>query len=145
MVGFLPPLVKAINKCGAELIVIEKNKKFIGKFPELNISLDPLNLKTCNKVLCTSTTVLNNTLDEVLDNCAADATISIVGPTAGYFPDPLFERGVDVVGGTFVKDGDLFFELLKEGKRWSPATQKFCLQKENYQGIPAAKSLTHQA
>ncbi len=39
-------------------------------------------------------------------------TVAIVGPTAGYFPDSLFARGVDVVGGRVVKNGEQFLQLL---------------------------------
>ncbi len=138
MVGFFPPLIKTIEKCNAELTVLEKKEKLIADFPELHITLDPTELRTCNKVLCTSTTVLNNTLDEILSNCSPDAKVSIIGPTAGYFPDPLFARGVDVVGGTLIKDGELFIKLITESKRWGPATRKFCFQKKNYPGIPCA-------
>lgn len=135
MVGFFSPLIKIIKDNDAELIIIEKKEDLIRQFPELHITLDTTELKQCNKILCTSTTVFNNTLDNVLANCAPDAMVSIIGPTAGYFPDPLFKRGVDVVGGTLIKDGGLFLRLIAEEKRWGPATQKFCFQKSNYSGV----------
>jgi uncharacterized protein (DUF4213/DUF364 family) len=78
---------------------------------------------------------LNNSLDDILGHCALDAWVSIIGPTAGYFPDPLFKRGVDVVGGRVVKDGELFLQLLRQQKRWGKATQKICFQKKTYGGI----------
>jgi uncharacterized protein (DUF4213/DUF364 family) len=78
---------------------------------------------------------LNNSLDEILAYCSPDAFISIIGPTAGYFPDPLFARGVDIVGGRVVKNDALFLQLLSERKRWGDATQRICFQKETYEGI----------
>jgi uncharacterized protein (DUF4213/DUF364 family) len=78
---------------------------------------------------------LNNSLDEILANCSPDAFVSIIGPTAGYFPDPLFARGVDVVGGRVVKDGRQFLQLLAERKRWGVATQRTCFQRETYKSI----------
>jgi uncharacterized protein len=134
MVGLFSGLVKTIRDAGAQLIVIEKNELLIKKYPDLPITLDAGRLKSCNKVLCTSTTILNNSLDGILDNCSSEAFVSIIGPTAGYFPDPLFARGVDVVGGRVVKDGDLFMELLSQGKRWGTATKRTCFQKETYTG-----------
>jgi len=92
-------------------------------------------LSKCNKILCTSTTILNNSLDEILAHCSPDAFISIIGPTAGYFPDPLFARGVDVVGGRVVKNGALFLQLIAEGKRWGDATRKTCFQKGTYASL----------
>jgi uncharacterized protein (DUF4213/DUF364 family) len=135
MVGLFFPLIKTIKKAGAELVVIEKKEQLIQKFPGLPITLDATKLSTCNKILCTSTTILNNSLDEILTHCSADALVSIIGPTAGYFPDPLFARGVDVVGGRLVKNGALFLQLLAERKRWGDATEKICFQKETYVGI----------
>ncbi len=135
MVGLFFGPIKSIKKAGAELVVIEKNEHLIQKFPNLPITLDATKLSTCNKILCTSTTILNNSLDEILTNCSPDALVSIIGPTAGYFPDPLFARGVDVVGGRVVKNGALFLQLLAERKRWGDATQRTCFQKETYAGI----------
>ena len=135
MVGLFFPLIKSIKKAGAELVVIEKNASLIKKYPELPITLDTMELNSCNKVLCTSTAILNNSLDEILSHCAPDAIVSVIGPTAGYFPDPLFNRGVDVVGGRVVKDGALFIKLLTEQQRWGGATQKTCFQKQIYNGI----------
>jgi uncharacterized protein (DUF4213/DUF364 family) len=85
--------------------------------------------------LSTSTTVLNNSLDEILEHCSPDAFVSVVGPTAGYFPDPLFARGVDVVGGRVVENGELFLQILAEGSHWGDATKKTCFRKETYVSI----------
>ncbi len=135
MVGLFSGLIKTIKKANAELVVIEKNEHLIQKFPDLPITLDATKLGKCNKILCTSTTILNNSLDEILAHCSPDAFVSIIGPTAGYFPDPLFARGVDVVGGRIVKNVAQFLQLLAEKKHWGDATQRTCFQKKTYAGI----------
>jgi uncharacterized protein (DUF4213/DUF364 family) len=135
MVGLFSGLIKSIEKAGAELVVIEKNERLVQKFPNLSITLDVTKLSTCNKILCTSTTILNNTLDEILVHCSPDAFVSIIGPTAGYFPDPLFARGVDVVGGRVVKNGVPFLQLLSERKRWGDETERICFRKDTYVNI----------
>jgi uncharacterized protein (DUF4213/DUF364 family) len=135
MVGLFFGLVKKIKQAGAELVVIEKNEAYVKKYPDLNVTLDPSKLNACNKILCTSTTILNNSLDEILSHCSADAFVSIIGPTAGYFPDPLFARGVDVVGGRVVKDGPSFLQQLADKKRWGEATHRTCFQKITYASI----------
>ena len=117
------------------MVVVEKKERLIQEYPHLSITLDATKLSTCNKILCTSTTLLNNSLDEILTHCSSDAFISIIGPTAGYFPDPFFARGVDVVGGRVVRNGALLLQLLAERKRWGDATQKICFRKETYAGI----------
>ena len=132
MVGLFSGLVKTIKEANAELVVIEKNKQLVQKYSDLPITMDATKLSTCNKILCTSTTILNNSLDEILAHCSPDAFVSIIGPTAGYFPDPLFARGVDVMGGRIIKNGELFLQLIAEKKRWGGATQRTCFQKKTY-------------
>jgi uncharacterized protein (DUF4213/DUF364 family) len=135
MVGLFFPLIETINNTKANLVIIEKKERLIQEFPELPITLDASELSTCNKILCTSTTILNNSLDEILTHCSSDALVSIIGPTAGYFPDPLFARGVDIVGGRVVKDGPRFLQLLEKRERWGDATEKTCFQKDTYSGV----------
>lgn len=135
MIGFFKPLIGKVETVGAKLVVIEKNKKYIGKFPKLHVTMDPTELVSCNNVLCTSTTILNNTLDDILNNCKNAEKFSIIGPTAGYFPDPLFKRGVTVVGGTYIPNDTEFFNKIESGQRWGSTAQKYCFQKENYKGI----------
>lgn len=135
MVGFFPPLLKYMTNSNAELVIIERNEEFIDRYPNLHVTLDITELNSCNKVLCTSTTLLNDTLDDVLLQCAAAEHISVLGPTAGYFPDPLFARGVHVLGGRMVNDGMLLLQLISESKRWGVATQKLCFQAGNYDGF----------
>jgi len=79
--------------------------------------------------------VLNDSLEDILAICPPETFVSVIGPTAGYFPDPLFSRGVDVVGGRVVTDRAAFLKLLAERKRWGNATRKVCFQKETYPGI----------
>jgi uncharacterized protein (DUF4213/DUF364 family) len=136
MVGLFSPLIERIEACGARLTVIELDDALRQRFPNIHITLDTSELYHCNKILCTSTTVYNDTLDNVLRHCRNDAFISVVGPTAGFFPDPLFERGVDVVGGTLIHDGALFMRLLADKQRWSKARRKICFQKKTYTGFP---------
>lgn len=137
MVGFFPPLFKYLYNSGAELVIVEKNTHLLDRYPQLPITLDPTALRTCNKVLCTSTAILNDTLDAVLAQCTAADHIAVLGPTAGYFPDPLFDRGVQVLGGRLVNDGMLLLQLIAERQRWGATTQKLCYQADRYGGYLA--------
>jgi uncharacterized protein (DUF4213/DUF364 family) len=134
MVGLFSGLIKPIREAGADLVIIEKNRRLMRKYPDLPITPDTTELRGCNKILSTSTTVLNRSLDEILEQKSPEAFVSIVGPTAGYFPDPLFACGVDVVGGRVVDNGEMFLQLLADKKRWSDATRKTCFRKETYAG-----------
>ena len=135
MVGFFPPLVKQLEEMKIPLTIIEKKDLFITNNKSWKVTLDPSALNDRNKVLCTSTIVLNETVDEILSNCQSAEKIAIVGPTGGYLPDPLFERGINVVGGTKINDAELFLKLLRSNQRWGPATVKYIMKKENYPGL----------
>lgn len=140
MVGFFPPLLKYLRDTRAELIIIEKNASLIERYPQLPVTLDVKALNSCNKVLCTGTTVQNGTIEEVLQNCSGAEHISVLGPTAGYFPDPLFARGVHVLGGRIVSDGLLMLELIAQRKPWGAATRKLCFEVCRYDGWPGSQT-----
>jgi uncharacterized protein (DUF4213/DUF364 family) len=135
MVGLFGGLTARIKKTGAQLIVIEKDEALIGQGRSFQVSADAAELAKCNKVLCTGTTVLNNSLDDILANLSPGTFVSVVGPTVGYFPDPLFARGVDVAGGRVVADSREFLLRLAGKKRWTDSTQKICFQKKTYQSL----------
>lgn len=135
MVGFFPPLLKYMRNSKADLVIVEKNEQLVERYPHLPVTLDVAMLNSCNKVLCTSTTLLNDSLDDVLLQCTAAEHISVLGPTAGYFPDPLFARGVHVLGGRMVNDGMQLLQLIAARKRWGEATQKLCFQACHYDGF----------
>jgi len=135
MVGLFPPLVKKIEELGITLVVIEKKEQLVIKNPDWEVTLDPERLTECNKALITSTTVLNDSIDEILQYCSQAEKISVIGPTGGFFPDPLFKRGVTVLGGTYVHDSRLFMKLIGQNQKWGPSTRKYCLQQSKYPGI----------
>ena len=135
MVGFFAPLMKYLHAVKAELVIIEKDKTLMKKNPGLPITMDPSELRGCTKVLCTSTTVLNNSLDEILGHCAGADHITVLGPTAGFYPDPLFRRGIHVLGGRYVSDGALLMSRIRKGERWGDATKKLCFVKDTYRSI----------
>ncbi len=135
MVGFFPPLVKKIEELGIPLIIIEKKEQFIKKTKNWEVTMNPKKLKECTKILSTSTTVINDTVDEILHYSKNASKISFIGPTGGFLPDPLFLKGVDVIGGTFVEDSSFFMNLMKQNKKWGPSTRKYCIKKDEYRNF----------
>lgn len=132
MVGLFPPLLKYMLGRRAALVIVEKNPQLIDRYPNLNVTLDITELRNCNKVLCTSATLLNDTLDDVLLQCRGAEHITVLGPTAGFFPDPLFDRGVHVLGGRLVNDGQQLLRLIGEHQRWGDVTRKLVFQSRDY-------------
>jgi len=137
MVGHFGRLIERIVASGAALDVIELRADLVGEYPGYRVTLDPGALADCNKVLSTSTVLLNDSLEPILANCRAARWFAMVGPGAGCLPDPLFARGVTLLGGTRVIDRDAFRATLLAGESWSPHAQKFALAPSAYPGFEA--------
>jgi len=128
MVGFFPPLVKPVTACGARLTVLELRADLAGTHPGFEVTLDPAALRCCDKVLMTSTVLLNGTLDAVLDACRQARAVAMIGPGAGCLPEPLFARGVTTLGGTWITDRAGFIEALHCGAPWGRFARKVAWQ-----------------
>lgn len=124
MVGFFPPLVRRIADAGARLTVLELRADLAGAHPGFTVTLDPSALQACSQVLMTSTVLLNDSLDAVLQHCRAAQAVVMVGPGAGCLPQPLFERGITALGGTWVQDGLALAAALRSGQPWGGFTRK---------------------
>ena len=129
MVGFFPPLVKQVTACGARLTVLELRADLAGQHPGFEVTLDASALRRCNKVLMTSTVLLNDTLDAVLTHCGAAERVAMIGPGAGCLPEPLFNRGVSTVGGSWITDRAGFVQALRLGDAWGRFARKVAWQR----------------
>ena len=138
MVGLFSPLLKQVTAAGAQLTVIELNPDYAGHYDGYRVTLDAGALETCNKVLATSTILLNHTVDAMLKHCRGASRIVLIGPSAGCLPDPLFARGVSVVGGSWVTDRAGFIHALCRGESWSAFAYKFALAPADWPGTGRA-------
>ena len=139
MVGLFSPLLKQVTAAGARLTVIELNPDYAGHYDGYRVTLDAAELEACNKVLSTSTILLNQTVDAMLAHCRRAERIVLIGPSAGCLPDPLFARGVTVVGGSWVTDRAGFIDALRRGDSWSAFAYKFALSAADWPGLTAAR------
>ena len=139
MVGFFPPLVRRARDAGIPLLVLELKSELVREAPGLTVTLDPARLAECTRVVCTSTTLLNDSLDAVLASARGCREFVLVGPSAGCVPDPLFARGVTAVGGAWVTDPSALLARMGRGEPWGDATRKSSLR--NGPGWPGLEEL----
>jgi uncharacterized protein (DUF4213/DUF364 family) len=66
-------------------------------------------------LLVTGTTLLNDTLEDLLSWAKPEARVTVVGPTVGLLPDAFLKRGADYLGGVRISQPDAFLDLLAEG------------------------------
>jgi hypothetical protein len=142
MVGLFPPLVKAVTASGARLTVLELRPELAGAREGFRVTLDPRELASCGKVLSTSTVLLNGTLGNVLAHCAAARSFALIGPGAACLPDPLFRRGITLVGGAWIEDAAAFKAALTTGQAWGSCARKFALTQADYPGLAALLART---
>lgn len=136
MVGYFPSLVDEIRARGIRLTVVELDPALVEESRDFRVTLDPAGLAACNKVLCTSTVLLNNSLDEILMHTSR-AFVAILGPTAGVLPDPLFQRGIDVVAGVAVEHPAEFWARCAVAEKWGDTARKYRIFRNGYPGFEA--------
>ena len=138
MIGFFPPLVRQVQALGARLTVLELDEAMVRRqrerFPGVHVTLDRGELRACNKVVGTSTMLLNDTLDAMLAAAPAAQAFAVIGPSAGLWPDALFARGVSLLGGTRITDGAQFSDAMAAGTSWSTAATKFAIARGDWPG-----------
>lgn len=117
MVGAFPPFIKRIQEVTKKLFVIERNPTIIGKGDmvdiEPEIDLEEI-VPNADIAIITGVTLINHTLGPILELARKAREIVVVGPTASVYPEPLFKRGVTVMGGVRVNDPSRMIPLIGE-------------------------------
>lgn len=137
MVGLFLPLIDRVLETGAALTVLELPPEVTGQREGWRVTLDPDELGTCTEVLCTSTVLFNDTLAGIRAACRAARNFVLIGPGAGCLPDPLFERGVTRLGGSWVLEPAAVVDALEQGRTWTAHVRKFELDRKDYPGLPS--------
>lgn len=117
MVGAFPPFIKRIREITKNLFVIDKNPKVVGKGDTIKIeSADRLEeiIPQANIIVITGVTLVNHTLGPILNLAGKAKEIVVVGPTVSVYPEPLFRRGVTVMGGVRITDASRMIHLIGE-------------------------------
>lgn len=119
MVGAIVPLLRRLKTLGvSEVSVVDKKKETkaeagLGHFVPLHETEQVLS--RCQTAVFTGASIANGSIETLLSYVSSDAAIAVVGPTAGFVPEPLFRRKVALVGTAVVTDSDQALEILSEG------------------------------
>ena len=66
-------------------------------------------------LLITGTTLINDTLEDLLRWAKPSARVAMVGPSVSLLPDAFLRRGADILGTVRITDPDAFLDMLAEG------------------------------
>jgi len=118
VVGAFVPFLKALKRAGQPFTVLEMDAATLK--PDELAHFRPADqagevVPGADVVLITGTTLLNDTLEDLLALCRPNARVVVVGPTVGLYPDAFLRRGVDVLGSVRVTAPDAFLDVLAEG------------------------------
>ena len=118
VIGAFVPVLRKLKARGGRWWVIEQDPKTL-KGDEINnfIPADQAEeiIAAADVLIVTGVTLINHTLENILEAARPDAEIAVIGPTASLLPDALFKRGVRVVGGVWVKRPDELLDVLAAG------------------------------
>lgn len=114
MVGSLHPFINPLREKAQELFVIERSSVLREEWMFPDTAAEEL-LPKADVVIATGATLANGTIDRVTELTKKAREFGLVGPSTNVIPDPLFDRGVTVIGGVRVLDPDKMIQIIAEG------------------------------
>ena len=117
VIGALVPYFKMLKKQGLTFSILELDPRTL-KEDEMEFYMPPEKadsvIQEADYLIITGTTLINDTLEAILDKAPDHAQIVVVGPTASMLPDAFFQRGVTALGGIAVTQPDHLLDVLAE-------------------------------
>ena len=136
MVGAFIPFIKTLKDRVADLWVVDKHREALKpdefpfwRSPEQASSV----LAEANVAIITGSALVEGGIDTLLDAVGGARTVVLAGPTASPWPPPFFARGVHVLGGIRVRDGQKMLQLVSEGGSgyfFQGAAEKVCVLRD---------------
>jgi len=136
MVGYIRPMIEKLLQRGLDhVLVVERNPARVEVTQGVRLSTQPADLLGYDEILCTASTLINDSIGEILQYKNAQAHLALVGPSASGLPDVLFRHGVDELGGIWIEDLPALHDALRAGQPWGQAGGKYSLTAQSYPGV----------
>lgn len=118
LVGALGPMIRTLKARGGPFRILEKDPATL-RPDEMAFyapaETAPVEVPKADVLITTGTTLINDTLEGLLELARPGAEVVVVGPTASLLPEAFFRRGVRVLGGVRVTDAHRLLDMLAEG------------------------------
>lgn len=118
MVGHFAPIVARLKKRGAQVEVVDRGKG-LGDEQRFAEKLD----SWADVAIVTSTSIINNSLDDLLESMGKDVRIALMGPSTPLVAEP-FQGKVNLLAGTVPMDSEATLRAVRQAKG-TPVIQKF--------------------
>ncbi len=118
MIGAFPPFIRKIKDYTNNIHVIERNPRALDRDELTTLYSEEKGkeiIPESDILIITGVTVVNHTIDGILDIAKKAKDIVIVGPTASMIPDPLFKKGATLLAGVKIYDANKMLKIIGEG------------------------------
>ncbi len=104
MIGFIEPVARQFAQAAKKVIIFDKGITLSGG--EATMKIHPMEdqeklLPECDVVIISGTTMINQTLEELLDWCQNAREIVLVGSSTPMYPEAFKDTGVTVLAGSW--------------------------------------------
>jgi uncharacterized protein (DUF4213/DUF364 family) len=128
MVGHFAPWVTGLRGRTKALHVFERRRDKEEVLPDWAATAL---LPECSVVILSATTLLNRTLDTLLEKCAHAREVALVGPSTPLLPEVFARRNVTLLSGIQVMDAGRVLRVVSEGggtRQFGGAVRKLALR-----------------
>jgi len=118
LVGAFIPFLQELKRRRLPFLVLERNPAALKpeEMPFYRPAAEAAEIvPQADVLLVTGSTLLNDTLEELLALAGPATRVTVVGPTVGLLPDAFVARGTDILGSVRITRPDEFLDLLAEG------------------------------
>jgi|WetSurMetagenome_2_1015567.scaffolds.fasta_scaffold36001_3 uncharacterized protein len=129
MIGYFGPLVDSIKNRARALHIFERRPD-----PEYGILPESASqglLPKCQVVILSATTLLNHTIDNLLELSKTAREIAVLGPSTPFLPEIFRRHGVTMLSGIQVVDSTQVLRIVSEGggtRQFGRAVRKLSLR-----------------
>jgi uncharacterized protein (DUF4213/DUF364 family) len=128
MVGFFAPWVARLRGRTRTLHIFERQSDKEEVLPDWAATVL---LPECTVVILSATTLLNRTLDTLLDRCEHAREVALVGPSTPFLPEVFAGRKVTLLSGIQIVDAERILRVVSEGggtRQFGSAARKLALR-----------------
>ncbi|MHA1229934.1 MAG: Rossmann-like domain-containing protein [Candidatus Helarchaeota archaeon] len=114
VIGAIKPIIRQFEKIGIKTIYLKEDDLFKKQIDSENIKLvEDLNfINQVDYLFITGSSLVNESIDEILENSQNCTEVILIGPTAGCIPDPLFDKGLTRIAGMNIIDTERTYEII---------------------------------
>jgi uncharacterized protein (DUF4213/DUF364 family) len=135
MVGYFCPVIDRLVERDVSVRLLERITDRVPGRAGVELVSEPSALGDCRIVMCTASTLVNDSLDDILAACRNAESFELIGPSGSGLPDAVFARGVNVVGGIRYDDVEALKQALKSGANWGHTGEKYEITRNQYPGL----------